>query len=140
MLCMCELLHRADHFDFEVLSNGLFEEWKKCEHLNGDASNLNRTRAEMEAIFIRVGLQKPVASKVADEIYAKLGFESDQSISFNDFLSLIHSDSERMRQSTINEKTESEKQRDDVYVVSPSANARLIDDSNDLHAHSGLSN
>lgn len=145
--------HQADHFDFDVLSNGLYDEWKKCERLTTNTinnNNMNRTRTELVEIFQRVGLQTLIASKVADEIYIKMNLSTEQTISFNDLLSFIQNDSERLRQSTItattnHEETDNNKRNDDLYVVSPTSNARLIDDSmmhlitNDLHAHSGLS-
>lgn len=58
------------------------------------ASVTQRNRSELEAIFARVGLQTTVATKLADEVYEKLGLPADQTISLADFLSLIHCNSE----------------------------------------------
>lgn len=54
------------------------------------AVNAHRNRIELEAIFRRVGLQQSVASRLTDEVYNKLGLNDDQSISFTDFLTLVH--------------------------------------------------
>lgn len=99
-------------------------------------------QSELEEIFVRVGLQDKIASKVADEVFEKLGRRSDQKITFDDFVSLIHSDATNVQmmaavpghchRSTVNDD------RGDIR-------RNIIDElptiSNiDLHAHSGLFN
>lgn len=131
----------SGNLDFENLSNSLFEEWNSFEPpqtLDTDSqTNLQRNRIELEAIFVRVGLHTSIASKVADEVYEKLGRRTDQTISFNDFLSLIQCDTELMRQPHAPNKVNN----DDEYTTP----LNIIDDSMmnitniDLHAHSGLS-
>lgn len=49
-------------------------------------------QSELEAILMRVGLQERIAGKVADEVFEKLGRTRNDTITFDDFVSLIHSD------------------------------------------------
>lgn len=148
------------NLDFENLSNSLYDEWNKCDRINAesyggshDTQSTQKNRIELESIFVRVGLQAPIAAKVADEVYEKLGLRSNQSISFNEFLSLIQCDSDLGRQSlpapvppssSITNKMSTPTNDGDVYRCTSSSNI-IIDDSMvnlsqiDLHAHSGLS-
>lgn len=169
-LCVIQILfsscsmhaHRltTGNLDFENLSNSLYDEWNKCDRINAgsyggshDTQSTQKNRFELESIFVRVGLQAPIAAKVADEVYEKLGLRSNQSISFNEFLSLIQCDSDLGRQSlsaapplpspsSITNTMSAP--ADDVYRCTSSSNI-IIDDSMvnlsqiDLHAHSGLS-
>lgn len=135
--------------DFENLSNSLFHEWNNFEHnaITDDtkATNLSsqpsshRNRTELEIIFTRVGLQSSVACKLADEVYAKLDLSADQSIAFNDFLSLMQSDLDVLRQQQQSAPIPSEsiasiKYSDDEYSNNPINDGMIID----LHSHSGL--
>lgn len=156
-VCVCSYVHAyADNFDFEHLSNSLFHEWNhfQCNDLasNSIQSSSNkqttvqqRNRIELEKIFVRVGLQIPVACKLADEVYNKLGLSADQTISFDDFLSLLQCNAEQPNQHQ--HQTDQQRQwqtiirksnttdDDDEYTTSPMNDHMIID----LHAsHSGL--
>lgn len=143
------------NLDFENLSNSLYDEWNKCDRIQSygdshDTQSNRKNRFELESIFVRVGLQAPIAAKVADEVYEKLGLHSNQSISFNEFLSLMQCDTDLGRQplpqmnATSMSTTSTAHTNDgDVYRCTSSSNL-IIDDSMvnlsqiDLHAHSGL--
>lgn len=144
------------NLDFENLSNSLFHEWNNFQNVaitdDTKATNtmnlqtLHRNRIELETIFTRVGLQMTVACKLADEVYEKLGLTADQTISFNDFLSLIHCNSDldngaRQQQSSQQQhhqqwsfKSIGVKHTDNEYTINPLNDHMIID----LHAHSGL--
>lgn len=158
--CMPGWCARTGNLDFENLSNSLYDEWNKCDRINtGSYSGSHETqsnqknRLELESVFVRVGLQAPIAAKVADEVYEKLGLRSNQSISFNEFLTLIQCDTDLGRQQQPPQSTNATSTMStsrahandgDVYRCTSSSNI-IIDDSMvnlsqiDLHAHSGLS-
>lgn len=159
LLLRTRSLARTGNLDFENLSNSLYDEWNKCDRINTgsyvgshDTQSNQKNRIELESIFVRVGLQAPIAAKVADEIYEKLGLRSNQSISFNEFLSLIQCDTDLTRQTSSSSTPplisatpmSSSTDDGDVYRCTSSSNI-IIDDSMvnlsqiDLHAHSGLS-
>lgn len=99
----------------------------------------NRNRIELELIFVRVGLQRTVACKLADEIYDKLDLSADQTINFSDFVSLMQCDLEALRrqqqQATIPPQSiASTKYSDDEYSNNPINDGMIID----LQSHSGL--
>lgn len=127
-----------DNLDFENLSNSLFHEWNQFDNnaiQTDDTKATNaashRSRIELETIFVRVGLNMTVASRLADEVYTKLGLSADQMISFSDFLSMIqcHSDSEQILCKT----SAANKTATDEYTLSPSDHMIF-----DMHAPSGL--
>lgn len=118
----------TSYLDFENLSNGLFQEWNNSErNANTDDTkathSTHRNRIELEQIFLRVGLQTNVASRIADEVYNKLGLSADQCISFTDFLSLIQSDVVKATNKSADE-----------YTISPLNDHMIFD----MHAPSGL--
>lgn len=102
------------------------------------ASAAHRNRSELETIFARVGLQMTVATKLADEVYEKLGLPADRTISLTDFLSLIHGNSEsdaptQLQQQWPPKSSDTAKHIDADYSLNP-LNDHMI---TDLHA-SGL--
>lgn len=127
-----------DNLDFEHLSNSLFHEWNRFDSnaITDDTkatnaqsqSTTHRNRIELETIFIRVGLQVNVACRLADEVYNKLGLSAHQSISFTDFLSLIHSHSDLDVGKAANKNA-------DEYTISPLNDHMTFD----MHVPSGLS-
>lgn len=130
--------------DFENLTNRLLEEWNKCEHATDDVNEdgSRRSRADLETIFERVGLQSTIANKLTNEIYSKLGIDTEQMITFFDFMALIQRDTELMRQSKMCDDGGNKSGCDELrggekmYVISPtSANLLPLD----IHSNSGLS-
>lgn len=141
---------RKKSVDFENLSNSLFHEWNNFDENaiteSSDTTNLsnqppqsNRNRIELELIFVRVGLQRTVACKLADEIYDKLDLSADQTINFSDFVALMQCDLEALRrqqqQAPIQPQSiASTKYSDDEYSNNPITDGMIID----LQSHSGL--
>lgn len=99
------------NLDFENLSHSLFDVW--CQH--GRATdNHALNREQLELVCEQVGLHGRIASKVADEVFEKLGLanaagaddandddggdaervDRDARVSFADFIALIQSDTE----------------------------------------------
>lgn len=83
----------------------LYKVWNKIDddkilstdHRNetdaGDSqTHPQHNQSELEEILVRVGLQERIAGKVADEVFDKLGRDRTDTITFADFVSLIHSD------------------------------------------------
>lgn len=153
------------NLDFENLSNSLFHEWNNFANTHDVAitddckaatqttpplppsisssstltapplATMQRNRSELETIFTRVGLQMTVASKLADEVYEKLGLPPDTAISLTDFLSLIHCNSDSdARQWSTQSNAMAKHHSDTEYSLNP-LNDHMI---TDLHAASGL--
>lgn len=110
-------------------------------------------QSELQEILVRVGLQERIAGKVADEVFDKLGRDRTETITFEDFVSLIQSDAtdSTMTSEPNNRRLSSddnidliEDQTDDNDIDGIKRCCNIIDDiptiSNiDLHAsHSGL--
>lgn len=112
------------NLDFENLSQMLFNIWSDFGH---DTDNyLNQT--QLEIVCERVGLQK-VGKKVAGEVFEKLGLSPNNRIGYNEFIALLHSDTDVQ---TLDQCP---------IVVSTDANSvGTLEDSPgyDLHAHPGL--
>lgn len=112
------------NLDFENLSQMLFNIWSD---FGQDTDNyLNQT--QLEIVCERVGLQK-VGKKVAGEVFEKLGLNPNNRIGYNEFIALLHSDSDvpTLDQCPI--------------VTSTKTNSvGTLEDSSgyDLHAHPGL--
>lgn len=112
------------NLDFENLSQMLFNIWSD---FGQDTDNyLNQT--QLEIVCERVGLQK-VGKKVAGEVFEKLGLNPNNRIGYNEFIALLHSDSDvpTLDQCPI--------------VTSTDTNSvGTLEDSSgyDLHAHPGL--
>lgn len=112
------------NLDFENLSQMLFNVWND---FGRDTDNyLNQT--QLEIVCERVGLQK-VGKKVAGEVFEKLGLNPNNRIGYNEFIALLHSDSDvsTLDECPIDATT-------DTSCVGP------LDESSgyDLHAHTGL--
>lgn len=89
------------NLDFENLSHSLYDVWSD----HGRATNNYLNRAQLELVCEQVGLHGRIASKVADEVFEKLGLDGDSAdadgnasaddrVCFADFIALIQSDSE----------------------------------------------
>lgn len=134
----------SDNFDFEHLSNSLFHEWQHFQNnaITDDTkashsiqSSQQRNRIELEQIFHRVGLEITVACKLADEVYSRLSLSAHQTISFDDFLSLLQCNSERQHEQHLQRPSQTLIRQscsdDDEYTTSP-LNDHMIT------SHSGL--
>lgn len=99
--------------------------------------NPHHNQSELEEIFVRVGLQEKIASKVADEVFEKLGKQSEQRITFDDFMSLIHGDSDVITATAINQQLNIESNfKTAINIINDSATLTKI---NSMHTQSGLS-
>lgn len=106
------------------MSQLLFNVWS--DFGQGTDNCLNRT--QLEIVCERVGLRK-VGKKVAGEVFEKLGLSPNNRIGYNEFIALLHSDSDipTFEQCPI--------------ITSTDTNSvGTLEDSTgyDLHAHSGL--
>lgn len=106
------------------MSQLLFNVWSDF----GQDTDNYLNRIQLEIVCERVGLQK-VGKKVAGEVFEKLGLKADSRIGYNEFIALLHSDSDvpTFDQCPI--------------VTSTDTNSvGTLDDSSgyDLHAHPGL--
>ncbi len=114
------------NLDFENLSQMLFNVWSD---FGQDTDNyLNQT--QLEIVCERVGLQK-VGKKVAGEVFEKLGLNPNNRIGYNEFIALLHSDSD-VYNDTLDQNP--------IVTSTDTNTVGTLDDSSgyDLHAHPGL--
>ncbi|KAJ6648175.1 Ninein-like protein [Pseudolycoriella hygida] len=77
------------NLDLENLSQMLFNVWSDF----GQGTNNYLNQSQLEIVCERAGLQK-VGKKVAGEVFEKLGLNPNNRIGYNEFIALLHSDSD----------------------------------------------